>query len=110
MSIYYKFAKNANDLPTEKLEAIEKELLKQWGNPDSVEWNHYGMFGLNEVTRQAVYLIAGYSFNLKSVLKKFVVKNQWNDVHLYYAPNKTALRTCGIAKKNDKIMEVPIDW
>jgi hypothetical protein len=110
MSIYYKFSQCARELSTEKLDEMAKDFLKKWGNPDSFEWNSCGHFGLENVTRIGCYMIVGYSFDLKSVLRKFVVKNRYGDVRLYYAPNKTALRTCKIATKECKIMEVPIDW
>jgi hypothetical protein len=109
MSIYYKFNKAANDIPVDRLEETAKDLLKKWSDHKSTAWSNHFSFGIDHVTRSGCYLVAGYSFSLKSILKKYMVKNQFG-IHEYYAPNKTALRTSGYAKSHDKIMEVPANW
>ena len=67
------------------------------------------VFGVDNTLDDVVYKLAGWCFDLREHLKKYLVQDahnprQWTQ---YYAPNKTALRRVIGAHKN-KIVEVAV--
>lgn len=48
----------------------------------------YGIFG----SQFAGYRLAGWQWDLRHCLNKYVVESSFGDLHYYYAPDKTSLR------------------
>jgi hypothetical protein len=66
---------------------------------------HGCIFGLDNLQKQGAYLLAGWRFDFRLFLKRFLVKQHgnWSE---YYAPNKTTLRK-SLYGRIDEIVAIP---
>ncbi len=103
----WKFASHASDISEEQLQAMSEKIESLWTDPKSSCWQNSFHGNFFNVTFFGIYKEAGYAFDLRSVLKKWLVKDTEYRIEQYYAPNKTSLRTSGRAKKRDKIAPCP---
>lgn len=61
-------------------------------------------FGTDELLSRGIYKLAGWIFDFRPYMKKFLVK-QYDSWREYYAPNKTLLRK-SIRGRINKIIEI----
>jgi hypothetical protein len=85
---------------------VDQNLRPQIENPKEFLQKAYVRFFTNNINllRFGNYKVAGYSYNFKPLLKKYVYKQygQWSEA---YAPNKTLLRKATYGHI-DKIIEI----
>lgn len=62
------------------------------------------LFGLDGLLKTGTYKIAGYSFDFKPFLKRFLINQHGNWIE-YYAPNKTKLGAA-VYETIDEIVEI----
>ena len=101
---YWKFNPSANTTTTEE---IAETIKKEWTNPKSTKWTIPFAFGIDNVTHQGTFRINGWAYDLKPFLNKYVVRTYEGALYAYYAPNKTALRTAGIVRSKEKLLQIP---
>ena len=77
----WKFSETAKDKP-ELPDA--KEFIKD-------KYSNAFAFGTNNLCRSGIFKLAGWAFDFRPLLRRFVYKqyNQWSEI---YAPNKTTVR------------------
>lgn len=93
----YKFSPTAT---SEQPDILQGETEIDW-----IKAKFHGSSMDNNLQRQGIYKIAGWSFDFKPFLKRFIVR-QYDQWSVYYAPNKTICRKC-IYGKIDEIYEIP---
>lgn len=102
---YYAFVSNPQNLSEEQLNQSAQRYAEDWSRTDF--WGGYHGSLYNVMTFGTVKS-GGWEFNLRPVLKRWLVKDL-NDgsIRQYYAPTKTALRKTGYFHSQSKIIESP---
>jgi len=103
----WKFSSFAPTLSDEQVKEMADKVESSWSNAKSSCWQGGCHFGFENVARDGIYRQAGYAFDLRPCLKKWLVKDSEGRIEQYYAPNKTSLRTSGRVRKGDKIAICP---
>lgn len=94
----YKFSSTAtNERPDILQGKTEMDFLKS-------KYDHGCIFGLDNLHRHGCYKLAGWQFDFRPFMKRFVIK-QYDSWQEYFAPNKTMLRK-SFYGKIDRIVEI----
>lgn len=81
----YKFVENAEENNKLNEKEVLESILKWFNNPCFVSMDI-------DILKKGYFKNLGWCYNLKNDLKTFWVKNDFGEIHEYYAPNKTTLR------------------
>lgn len=64
-------------------------------------------FGTDELTKNGIYKIGGYKYNLRPYLTKYLVKTDYDGIFIRYAPNVRLLRIANGFNRNCKVALAP---
>lgn len=94
--IITKFSTSATETPTMGLFNPKDFLIQKYENRFD--------FGASELIRTGVFKLAGWKYNFRPFLKRYLVKQYGNWIE-YYAPNRTLLRKA-IYGRIDELVEL----